>query len=488
VDTAALGPLAVTNAKIASGAVSRDKMANPLVQAANTIVGGLRVTETTSTYISSWWVDASGNVGHTANAAATVFFLTQTNNLIVGTSIPTAGLQSKLTIAQPSAAAASGLAFVDLSNTANRATMFVTGATGLLSITCGSATYNMGTSDFYPSTNGSHNLGGTSNRWGAFWTNTATITSNATIGGTLGVTGNTTINGTLGVSGTTTFAGLTTGAITCTTINTQNNTITAGAISCTSLTTNSGTLNTSNITDVGTLSVAGATTLAGLTCTTINTQGNTITAGAVSCTSLTTNSGTLNTSNITDVGTLSVAGATTLAGLTCGAVTCTTINTQGNTVTAGNSSFSQVASNDVRPTADNTGAVGQPGQRYSGGYFVGLFDADGVLGTVSDERFKIKASFRKIPYGLSTILALPPATSFQYKQSFGVGDRPRWGYKAQDLQKIVPELVEEQQWALEPDGEPEPILTAKPGLLLYIAIEAIRELAARVEELENRRN
>jgi hypothetical protein len=87
---------------------------------------------------------------------------------------------------------------------------------------------------------------------------------------------------------------ITSSAINCTTITTNNNSITCGTISSTSINTN-----------------ANQITSGPISCTTLTTNNNTLTCGPIVCTTISTNNNTL----------------------TCGNITCGTINTSGSNIT-----------------------------------------------------------------------------------------------------------------------------------------------------------
>ena len=231
---------------------------------------------------------------------------------------------------------------------------------------------------------GSTGVGGfaAKNLWcsdgGALYTNSATVSGNATIGGILGVTGNTTmsnatVGGTLGVTGVSTlgqykirndrigipgrgdiqigtdkwvrnydydastYAG-TTGLggfagknLWCSDV--------GGALYTNSLTT------TGNATIGGTLGVTGVTTTKALNSSSLTTTGNGIIGGTFGVTGSTTLAGTttgaLNSSSLTTTGngtiggTFGVTGITTLGGTITGALNSSSLTTTGNSTIGG---------------------------------------------------------------------------------------------------------------------------------------------------------
>ncbi len=109
--------------------------------------------------------------------------------------------------------------------------------------------------------------------------------------------------------------------------------------------------------------------------------------------------------------------------------------------------------------------------------FSGSYNVTGSWGVISDEAAKRDVA----PYtrGLSAIQALRPV---QYKYTRGpfAGEEVRYGLIAQDIQTIVPEMVGD----VDLDGER--FLTMQPGHLVWLLVNSCKELAARVEALEQR--
>jgi hypothetical protein len=152
------------------------------------------------------------------------------------------------------------------------------------------------------------------------------------------------------------------GALVCTTIQNNNNTlncgnITSGSINCTTITTNNNTLNCGNITS------------GSINCTTITTNNNTINSGtgsisggALSCTTLTSS-----TSNgLTSQGLVVKNGSTTNASLSnLGVLTCKAIQNNGNTLGCGNITCGSI------DTINNEIDCG------TGTVFAGIFSASG---------------------------------------------------------------------------------------------------------------
>jgi len=155
-------------------------------------------------------------------------------------------------------------------------------------------------------------------------TGVTTLSNNATVGGTLGVTGvttlsdNATVGGTLGVTGATTLS----------TVDVSSNATVGGTLGVTGVTTLSN-----NATVGGTLGVTGATTLS-----TVDVSSNATVGGTLGVTGVTTLS-----NNATVGGTLGVTGVTTLSnnatvggtlGVT-GATTLSTVDVSSNATVGG---------------------------------------------------------------------------------------------------------------------------------------------------------
>jgi hypothetical protein len=88
VDTAALANLGVTGAKLAAGAVSRDKIATPLVEATNNGAGGLQLQESSLTYIGYWWMSANGINVFAVNPAIPRIMIDQASRVCIGSQYP----------------------------------------------------------------------------------------------------------------------------------------------------------------------------------------------------------------------------------------------------------------------------------------------------------------------------------------------------------------------------------------------------------------
>ena len=111
----------------------------------------------------------------------------------------------------------------------------------------------------------------------------------------------------------------------------------------------------------------------------------------------------------------------------------------------------------------------------------GDFHADGDViaasTTVSDKR--LKDNIKTIPKALDKIKALR-GVSFDWNKGGRKGQRDL-GLIAQEVEKVLPELVREKEMPLIDDKE---YLTVDYDKMVAVLVEAIKELTERVKELE----
>jgi hypothetical protein len=107
----------------------------------------------------------------------------------------------------------------------------------------------------------------------------------------------------------------------------------------------------------------------------------------------------------------------------------------------------------------------------------------GTWSTISDPRTKTDMA----PWneGLQAVLALNPIT-FAYNGLGGTTDdgREHLGLDASEVQAVLPDLVLTSEQPLEAGGEPTAVLSVDLGKLVFPLINAVKELAARLETLE----
>jgi hypothetical protein len=108
----------------------------------------------------------------------------------------------------------------------------------------------------------------------------------------------------------------------------------------------------------------------------------------------------------------------------------------------------------------------------------------GTWSAISDRRLKKDVA----PYerGLAAILKLNPV-SFRWNGKEMPDDGTTWyGLVADEVEDIVPEVVGETDLAYGPDIPSMVVKTVDPGRLIYALINSVKELSARVAELEAR--
>lgn len=331
--------------------------------------------------------------------------------------------------------------------------------------------------------------GGNVTMSGALTVSGACSTGNKTVNGTMNVTGATTLAanglnvgsgqlqvtggnvtaaGNITASGSLNSASLSTNAISSTTINTNGNTITAGPVNCgaissTTINTNGNTLTCGTISS-GAINTNGNSLTSGsistgsigcgaITSTSINTQGN-----AVSCGTLTTNGntltcGSLNSGNISSSGTIASSGAMT-------------ISNTSPTLNMNDTDFGQFA------VHCNSGQIGFLRTNGNWGCYIdnsGNFTAAGNVTAYSDQR--LKKDVRNIDGALELVAHLRGVRYTRIDT-----EEPGVGVIAQEVQKVFPELVQDNGGTL----------SVAYGNLVGVLIEAVKELETRLKLVEAR--
>lgn len=114
-----------------------------------------------------------------------------------------------------------------------------------------------------------------------------------------------------------------------------------------------------------------------------------------------------------------------------------------------------------------------------------VYPGGGPWGSSSDSRVKtVEAPFTD---GLDTLIALPAPVIYQYNGKGGtvIDDKNYVGMIAQDVQPVTPYMVYTYEAKLEEtDTETTEILAMNNGPMVYMLMNAVRELATRVETLE----
>lgn len=132
----------------------------------------------------------------------------------------------------------------------------------------------------------------------------------------------------------------------------------------------------------------------------------------------------------------------------------------------------------LAPTSDNIFLLGNSGKRWTS-----LWATDGTINT-SDAREK--TNIKELRYGLKEIMLLHPV-SYNWKKQPGDGDR--LGVLAQEIQKILPEVVRDYDYIIdEITGQKTKVKADRLGVMysdiIPVLIHAIQEQQAEIEELK----
>jgi len=111
----------------------------------------------------------------------------------------------------------------------------------------------------------------------------------------------------------------------------------------------------------------------------------------------------------------------------------------------------------------------------------GTFNVTGSWSVISDD--SLKQNVQPYSTGLAAVLALNPV-SFEYTSNtpLRMAGEINYGLMASEVQPVLPEMVREVDLNL--DGAPDPIQTLSPTHLVYVLLNAVKELEARVRQLE----
>ena len=139
------------------------------------------------------------------------------------------------------------------------------------------------------------------------------------------------------------------------------------------------------------------------------------------------------------------------------------------------------------PTSTAAGAVAPITQRLQITPAGVCSNTNGTWAAISDIRTKKEGTIMPYERGLDAILGLRPVT---YQTSgFVLPDDgiKRWGMVADEVEKVMPELCEDLEILLVPNTEERvTVKTVDPGRAIYALINAVRELAAEVEQLKKK--
>jgi Chaperone of endosialidase len=268
-----------------------------------------------------------------------------------------------------------------------------------------------------------------------------------------------------------------------------------GAISATSLTV-SGTITGGALVSNGGLSIAGNANVAGtVQAQQLTSNGNINAAGNVNAINLNASS-TVNANTVAATGTVSGSLVTANSISSNNTVNAAQFNLRGapfavmdpgatQTVIydpTGAANIIMYASgtnyyqNDIHQFqsrgATTTYAIFNPG---------GSYNQTGGWGVISDDTVKQNVA----PYtaGLAQVKQLNPV-SFEYTPAalLRAAGGTNYGLMASEVLPVVPEMVSEAE--LEIEGVPSPVQALLPTHLVYLLINAVKELSARVEQLE----
>lgn len=117
----------------------------------------------------------------------------------------------------------------------------------------------------------------------------------------------------------------------------------------------------------------------------------------------------------------------------------------------------------------------------------GNLTVNGVISNPGSD-LRVKKDVQPFQEGFQKILGLNPV-KFKYNGKAGTPDdgRERIGFVAQDLQKVYPELVISQTKKLNPEDQEETeVLNYDSGALTYVIVNAIKEIAIRLDNLEKK--
>ena len=179
--------------------------------------------------------------------------------------------------------------------------------------------------------------------------------------------------------------------------------------------------------------------------------------GTVKTDTLTVDENATITGNLTVNGTLSTAG---------GGIT----NTARAALSSGTGINYVSSTGVINCTVDSPSEVGLGNLSNNGNSLSGSFTATGNITAYSDER--LKENVQTIEGALDKVSQMRGVT-YNYKSELNDGQRGT-GVIAQEMQQVMPEVVEEGQY-----------LSVAYGNLVGVLIEAVKELQAEIKELKD---
>lgn len=111
------------------------------------------------------------------------------------------------------------------------------------------------------------------------------------------------------------------------------------------------------------------------------------------------------------------------------------------------------------------------------------FDQDVIAFSTTPSDIRLKKNFTKIENGLDIVTQLEGHT-FNWKKG---GDRLSAGFKAQEVEKILPHLVDEKKLPLRADDDKEYKILRYEEMIPYL-VEAIKEQQQQINELKEKLN
>ena len=111
------------------------------------------------------------------------------------------------------------------------------------------------------------------------------------------------------------------------------------------------------------------------------------------------------------------------------------------------------------------------------------FDKDVIAFSTTPSDIRLKENFEKIENGLDVVTQLEGHT-FNWKKG---GERLSAGFKAQEVEKILPHLVDEKRIPLRAEDDKEYKILRYEEMIPYL-VEAIKEQQEQINELKEKLN
>lgn len=145
-------------------------------------------------------------------------------------------------------------------------------------------------------------------------------------------------------------------------------------------------------------------------------------------------------------------------------------------------SFTIASNSDIVTTSDGTNSLGSSSKRWA--------DVWAVDGTINTSDAKLKENVRDLDYGLKDVLKMH-AVKFNWKGSTDKTKIDKLGIIAQEMQKIVPEVVRDYEYQVnESTGERTKVPAANLGVmysdLIPVLIKAIQEQQVQIDKLQEK--